>query len=800
MNFGTNDMPPQGANPGIDIGGLSAGQNFDDDEGGGIDFRRYLSALVRHKWLILALTIAGTVAGTVGSMFVKPVYEARAAVQLPSAGRQWQQNPTGAVPLVDGLGWVELVRSFQVLDDVVRQRKAYLEFSAKSDSVYFTNFALGDDYVPDQYRLELLADGKLQLSNIAGTLSETAAVGDSIGRRFGLQWVPSASMTPRDVLFRVYSLRDASVALDEKLETVLSRDGSSLRLSLRGDDPIVAASVLNDVVNRFIGVATALKSEKLTTVTRVLGEQLASARTDLQVAETELQRYKVETITLPSEGAVATTAGLTETNPARQAFFQLRVDRDVLERDRLSIERALASASDTSRSLAVSLGTIAAVRESRGLQAALDELTEKRARLQQLRVAFAPGHPQVRSLESEVSTLERQTIPAQARSLMADLSQQVGDVDGRIGASSREMQQIPVRFTEEARRQRNVQVATMIYTQLQSAYEQARLAELSAAPDLRLLDPAVPPTKPESDKVTQVILVGVLGGLLLGIALAILLDLFDSRIRYPDQVTRDLGLPILGALPMLGKGPDGMPNRDDVSSLLESTRAIRMALVYAHGTAGPFVTTITSPGPGDGKSFTSANIAKAFAASGRKTILIDADNRRGVLHRAFDVERKPGLMELLSGSRALDEVVHTIEGAGIDFMPTGTRMAAAPEMLASPKMQQLMAELRTRYQAIIIDSPPLGAGVDPLILASLTGSLVMVLRNGVTDRAFAGARLDAIQKLPIRILGAILNDVRATEGMYRYYSYIPGYRSEDEIESEDTLHRRLTAGNTLRDT
>jgi len=795
MTFGSNDIPPQGAAPGIDLGGLRAGQNFDDDEGGGIDFRRYLSALLRHKWLIVGLTVAGTAAGVVGSMFVKPVYEARAAVQLPPPGRAWAQNPTVSAPLVEGLGWVELVRSFQVLDEVVRKRQMYLQLADVADSVNFVGFDLGPNYVPDEYIVEELPDGKLRLRNRAGTVVDEAAVGDSLGRSTGFLWVPIAMLSSRELSFRVRSLRDAAVALNDDLWTVLSPDGSAMRLSLRGTNPIVTTSILNDVVDRFIYVSTTLKSEKLTMVTRVLGEQLSSARTDLQSAETELQRYKVQTITLPSEGAVPTAAGLSETNPARTAFFQLRVDREGFDRDRQAIARALSAASDTSRSIAVSLGTIGAVRESKELSALLQTVTEKQASLQQLRVAFAPGHPRVKSLEAEIATIERQTIPSQARSLMADLEQQVNEVDGRIGASSREMQQIPVRFTEEARRERNVQVAQMIYTSLQSAYENARLAELSAAPDLRLLDPAVPPTKPESDKVVQVILICVGGGLFIGLALAILLDMFDSRIRYPDQVTRDLGLPILGALPMLGKGPDGTPNRDDVSALLEATRAIRMALVYAHGTAGPFVTTITSPGPGDGKSFTSANIAKAFAASGRKTILIDADNRRGVLHRAFGVERKPGLMELLSGTSTLEEVVHSVDDAGIDFMPTGTRMAAAPEMLASPKMQQLMAELRTRYQAVIFDSPPLGAGVDPLILASLTGSLVLVLRNGVTDRAFAGARLDALQKLPIRVLGAILNDVRASEGMYRYYSYIPGYRSEDEVESEEQMQRRITAGN-----
>ncbi len=793
--FSSSENSPPTLPPGVDPGVLAYDPQFDEEDGGGIDIRRYLSALVRYKWLVAGLTIVGTLAGVFASMWVKPVYEARAAVQLVLPNRLSTKSLTASEPLVEGLGWIELARSFQVLDEVVRKRRLYLQLATPADSVHFSTMSLSPSYVPDQYTIEMLPDGNLRLSNAAGTLTETAAVGDSIGREAGILWVPAGAIPARNVVFRINSLRDASVALNDRLLTDLSKDGSALRFAVRGDSPVGAASLLNDVVSQFIDVATTLKNDKLTNVTRMLGEQLASAKLDLQAAEVELQRFKVQTITLPSEGAVATTAGLTETNPARQAYFQMRVDRDLLDRDVQSIARALASASDSSRSLAISLGTIGAVRNSRELSAAIDGLTERRARLQQLRVAFAPGHPQVRSLEGEVATLERQTVPALARSLMADLQQQIGDVDGRLGASSREMQQIPVRFTEEARRERNVQVAQMIYTGLQSSYETARLSEMSAAPDLRLLDPAVPPTKPASDKVTQVLLIGVGAGLLLGIAIAILLDVFDSRIRYPGQVTRDLGLPILGALPMLRKGADGTPNRDDVSALLEATRAIRVSLVYAHGAAGPFVTTVTSPGAGDGKSFCAANVAKAFAASGRKTILIDADNRRGVLHRTFGVERKPGLTELLSGNASIDGVVHGVSDAGLDFMPTGTRLAAAPELLASTKMQQLLAELRVRYQAIVIDSPPLGAGVDPLILASLTGSLVLVIRNGVTDRAFAGARLEALQRLPIRVLGAILNDVSATEGVYRYYSYIPGYRSEDEIESEAELHRRVTSGN-----
>lgn len=786
---------PQDPNtPGVDLGRFAADVQFDDDEGGGVQLERYFYALLRHKWIVAGLTILGLAAGVAGSLLVKPTYEAFASIQVPVPGARFMpNNPTASPPLVEGAGWMELARSFAVLDEVVRSRRIYLQLVQQADSVHFRGFSVSEQYVPDHYVLESSGGGETRLLRATGEVVDQAAPGDSLGRSVGVRW-PAPRLAPgARVEFRLSSPRDAAVALNNSLVTTLSRDGSLLRISLSGDDPRKTASILNDVVDRFIVVATTLKREKLTSVTQVLGEQLASARADLTAAETQLQLFKVETITLPSDrGGTAIASGLSETtDPVRQAFFKLRLDREALERDRQAILRALASSSDTARSIAVSLGTVGSVRESDQISASLKLLTDKRADLQQLRVAFAPGHPQLRQLQQEVATLEGQTIPSQARSLVADIEGQIAELDSRIGASSQEMQQIPVRYTEEARLSRNVAVAQMIYTQLQSAYEQARLSELSAAPDLRLLDPAVPPTEPKRDTMLQVILMGLFGGVGLGVAIALGLDFFDKRIRYPDQVTRELGLTILGALPNLRAGPDGVPDAMDVSALLEATRSIRMSLLYSHGTAGSFATTITSPGPGDGKSFTSANIAKAFAASGRTTILIDADNRRGALHRTFGVERKPGLMDLLTGTATLDDVTHHLPESGIDFMATGTRMAAAPEMLASLAMQQLMVELRARYQAVIIDSPPLGAGVDPLILASLTGTLVLVVRNGVTDRNFAGARLEHLRRLPIRVLGAVLNDVKAGEGMYRYYSYIPGYRSEDEVEPDAATQRKL---------
>lgn len=752
----------------------------EEDDAGGIDVSRLLAAVVRQRYLVLAFVVVGSSAGFALSKMVKPVYEAQAAIQVPANG-SGAPGPMRAAPILEGGGWVELIRSFAVLDEVVREQQLYIEAESPADLASLRGLSVTQDLVPGSYRVTVVRAGQIVLKNEKGAILDEAQFGDSLGRALGIAWAPDTMPVGRDIAFRLRMPRDAAVRLQSDLTTALPMDGALLRISMRSTDPREAARTVNAVAARFETVAMLLKREKLTTVTETLREQLANARIDLSRAETAFESFKVNTITLPTDrdGPVV-PSGLQETrDPVREAFFRLRTEREGLTRDRDALNRALRLPPDSARTMVVALSAIQAVRESREVISAMDELTEKRAEARQARIVFSPDRPEVQQLERQVADLERVTIPGQARALVDNLDQRIADLDLRIAASSREMQQIPVRVTEENRRERDVEVAQLIYTELQSAFEQARLSELSATPDVRVLDRAVPPTRPQRDQMMLILAGGVLGGLGLGLLLAILLDRLDPRIRYPDQVTRQLGLPILGAVPLLQPGKNGQISADDLSGMVESVRSIRMAMLYAHGTAGSFVTTVTSPGPGDGKSFISVQLAKSFQASGRRTLLIDGDNRRGLLHRTLSVSRKPGLMDVLTGKVSIEEVIHRDEARGFDVIPSGTRLAAAPELLASPRMMQLMVRLRGEYDAIIVDSPPMGAGVDPLVLASLSGTLVLVLRSGQTDRALAEARLTDVARLPVRVLGAVLNDVKP-QGAYRYYSYLPGYRSADE--------------------
>jgi len=258
----------------------------------------------------------------------------------------------------------------------------------------------------------------------------------------------------------------------------------------------------------------------------------------------------------------------------------------------------------------------------------------------------------------------------------------------------------------------------------------------------------------------------------------------DPRVRYPEQVSRDLGLPILGAVPHL--------RAKDHAEVVEALRGVRLNLIHAYGSAGPLLVTVTSPGPGDGKSFLSANLALTFADAGERTLLVDGDLRRGVLHRRLKTHRQPGLVDVLSQHARLDQVVQTTSYPRLTFIGSGTRTHRAPEVLGSPAMATVLAELRGQHDVIIVDSPPLTAGVDPFILGTVTGSLLMVLRTGHSKRDVTGAKLDALDRLPIRLLGAVLNDVPqgAAYGYYAYYSYyLPGYEAVDEGEPETSSPR-----------
>ncbi|OLC70208.1 MAG: hypothetical protein AUH78_21680 [Gemmatimonadetes bacterium 13_1_40CM_4_69_8] len=776
----------------------------------GLDWRRILSALLRFKWLIAGFTLVGTAAGFGATRFLKPEYSAQAKIWIDVEGRRGpDRGPAPIRPgqLLDAESWVDLLKSYVVLDQVVRDERLFVAPSSPADAQAVEGLRVADQYRPGAYRFTVDRSGQgYTLGTADGIELERGTLGDSVGTRYGLQWAPDAgTVAPgRTVEFTLTTLRDAATGLGEALDTRMDMDGNFLRVELRGVYPTRITAIVNAVAQRYVQVYADLKRQKVMELTKILGEQVQHSQENLRNAEAALQRFREETITLPSDraaagasvagaggvGAGAGAAGGTR-DPVFGGFFDMQLTREEARRDREALGRLLAQAGDSGLS-AEALSVVGSVQQNPELSEALKELTDKQAQLRAYRYKYSDEYPPVQRLLGEIATLQRQTIPGLARALAGQLAGKESELGRRVDADSRSLRQIPGRTIEEARLRRDASLAENLYTSLQQKYDEARLAEASTLADVRVLDSAVVPRRPVKNTAPRVILMAFVGSFALAVMGAVLIDRIDPRVRYPDQVSREMGLTILGAVPHVRPGARPTPRNgrrvrppEDVAVVVEALRGVCLNLVYTHGAESPMLVTITSPGAGDGKSFLAANLGHTFAEAGHRTLLIDGDLRRGVLHRRLGARRRPGLTDFLRGEVPLEAIVQATPYPSFSLIGCGTRAYNAPELLGSQTMSQLVTALRPSYDVILVDSPPLGAGVDPLILGTLTGHLVVVLRTGYSHRDVAAAKLEVLQRLPVRLLGAILNAVPAGAA-YRYYSYyLPGYEAVDE-EAERT--------------
>lgn len=742
------------------------------------EWRRYLSAVIRYKWLVIGMTILGTVAAGWAARTLDPRYEARAVIWVEVTDprvRTPEPVVAGGGQLLGATGWVDLLQSHAVLDEVVHSERLYLSIESPAAVDAFSTISTGAEYQPGHYLLELDKAGGYRLST-EGRLVEQGTVGGPIGAAIGLTWTPPAgTLQPgQSVQFTLRSQYETARDLARDLGVVTELGGNFMRLELEGEDREAVASTVNAIARRFVEVATDLKRKKLGELARILSEQLERARQNLSGAEAALQNFRTRTAPVLLGGGMPGTPGArTTADPVLASFIELRGTEEQYSRDRQALERLLAT-SDTEGLAVDALMFIGSAQRSPDVSRGIQDLTAKQAELRALLMRYTPEHALVKRLQAEIDVLRRTTLPGATRALAAELSVRERELRERVETASGDLRKIPTIAIEDARLRRDVETAEEVFTRIQQRFGEAQLAEVSSLADVRVLDYAGIPERPVGDAGAILVLLGIIGSFGLGAVGAVVLQGFDPSVQDPTQVTGEFGLRILGALPHVTGGGNG------ASMTVDALRGVRMNVMHNYGAAGPVVLTVSSPSKGDGKSFVALNLAASFADAGHRTLLVDGDIRRGGLHHVLGMRRKPGLMDVVVGDIPLDRALHTTSRANLSFLSCGSRSHSGPEHLSSPAMSQLLVELRKRYDVITIDSPPLAAGIDPYVLGTLTGNLLLVLRLGVTDRSLAAGRLEALARLPIRVLGTVLNGVRERD-IYSHYAYVlEGYELRDE--------------------
>jgi len=402
------------------------------------------------------------------------------------------------------------------------------------------------------------------------------------------------------------------------------------------------------------------------------------------------------------------------------------------------------------------------------------------------------------TLETKKAELEQKQAEMAAKytaehPAMREINGQLSAVNKQIGELNSTLKQLPDVQRQYLQLYREVEVKTQLYTALLNSYQQLRIAKAGEIGNVRVVDTAVEPVEPIKPKKLQVLILSLFLGGFIGTLIALLRNMLRTGIKDSGQIENELDLPVYATVPRspiqesrikILKKKKSIPilavkNSDDIA--IESLRSIRTAIHFALASAKNNIIMIAGPSPEVGKSFISTNLATIFAQGDKRVLLIDADMRRGYMHKYFDVDVKPGLSELLSGQADLQKVLHKTQVANLDVITRGKSPTNPSEILSSNQFKELLEQLQNQYDHIIIDTPPVLAVTDGIIISQYTGVNLIVARYAKSQMKELELTLNRFEQAGVKVNGFILNDIQRASAGYGYgYNYAYAYKAQKE--------------------
>lgn len=750
--------------------GIPVGRQQPFDECGGdefeeIDFLSIWATIQDCKWLITAIVFFSVLAGEVYCFIATPSYRADALIQIEQSSKtlatglreltsqfESEASTSAEIEILQSrtvLGKVvenlhldiqAFPKYFPVVGAAVAQRYRGEDGSIAEPWFNLSNYAWGGEKivvesltVPDELvgaalLLEANGDGRFTVFDPSGNTLLSGKVGDRAQRDLdddnSIQLFISLLNAHRGTQFVLRRISQLAATEDLQQRFSVAEKGSSgiLRLTFVGDNPVTVERILNEIANAYLRQNVERHSEEAAKRLEFLEKQLPSIKERLEASELAFNLYR-----------------------QKQGSVDLQMETKTLLDQIVSLESALRM------------------------------LELKRA---ELRRKLMPSHPQILALDTEI---------AETRTTLESLNQKASE--------------LPATQQELLRYERDVKVDTELYIAQLNGLQELRVAKAGTVGTGRIIDYAVRPVGPESPRPAFVRALALIGGVFLGIVAVFVRNVFRNGVKDPEKVEEALGVPVYATVPhsheqsrLVGKHWKRGHAREKHSKCLaliahkakdtpavESLRSLRTALHFATLNAGRNSILITGPSPSVGKTFISANLCAVFAQSGKRVLLLDADMRLGHLDRYFGVNATQGLSDYICEDVDLDTVVRPTSVEHLDVIFAGTRPPNPAELLMHERFSSLLNELEKRYDLVLVDSPPVLAATDAVIVGQLAGATVMVVKSN--EHSIRELR-DAAKRLRqngVNLRGVVLNDVPARPGSYGYGGY--AYRYACKIPS-----------------
>ena len=362
----------------------------------------------------------------------------------------------------------------------------------------------------------------------------------------------------------------------------------------------------------------------------------------------------------------------------------------------------------------------------------------------------------------------------------AFISSQLNELEDKITATqteiTRKQEELAGLFSARQIADAQIQIAALQnklaslrtnYTALLSNTQQGAQNAISTLEEAQL------PTMPIGPHKSATILLAAAIGFILAAGAAYLLEYLDDTMKNPEDIQKTLGLTTLGAVPVMkiGDGSELVVVTQSQSPTSEAYRVLRTNLQFAAVGRSLDTLMVTSPGPGEGKSMTAANLAAALAQGGRRVIMVDGDLHRPRQHRVFGLRNNTGVTTALIAETAdsLDDMLQDSGVPGLRVLTSGPLPPNAAELLGSTRMRELLVDLHTRADVVVIDSPPVTALSDAAVLATQADGVLLVVDTGRTTREMARRAVGALRQVNARVVGALLNRMPTRGGGYYYY-------------------------------
>lgn len=561
-----------------------------------------------------------------------------------------------------------------------------------------------------------------------------------------------------------------------KIEPV--RNSRIVKISFESIDPRLAALGANTVAQAYMDWNLGLRLKSSQSASVFLDEQVKQAKQKMEASEQAIQHYR-EKFGF-SLMATRTDSGRQSEDLSRQRLSQVssqlmeatnrRIEAEIKYRKALELVKDPESADSIPE---VAMNPVMISMKDKEVQL-IREKTVKAGK-------YGPKHPEMVALTQELQNLralKKREILNIVDSLKANyditqkqehaLSQALRTSEGETISRDKIAIQFQV-LQQEAESNRQ------LYDLLLKRLKESSVSEENRTVNIHIIDRAEMPATAAKPKKAQGVLIALVLGLGLGIGASFFAEYIDDTVKSPEDIEKRFDVPYLGSVPRFesqakGKGGSDLLVLDDPKSqAAEAYRGLRIGILFSTPDHSPRTILVTSATASEGKTITAVNVALVMAKAGERTLLVDLDMRRPRLHKALNVPNEQGISNVLVGEGEWRSFVVETSAPNLHFIPAGPISPNPAELISSERMKKLIQEWTEAYDRVILDTAPIAAVTDPVLLSRLVDGTVIMIHAGVTSRHIIASAIRQLRDVQGRVLGAVLNDVDTHGGGYYYY-------------------------------